>query len=272
MLPPVDRWFFITGCQRSGTTLLRLVLECHPEVFCFDELDSYRVLASSQFEDTIAKPWVGFKVPRWAEQLDSELLRDFGLPDEARRIYQGQKILFLVRDYRDVITSMLKLRGAKRSWLEEWAEPILESHVASEGDFAENWARELAACRTAPNRLVALGALYWKFKNAALLRYVGRGYPVQAICYERLVTCPEEQLKRVCTFMGIGFTDELMHHPAHAHREILENGLAVGNSDPTRLIDTASVGQWQSYIEPQDVALAQEIVGALPRLIAHHFE
>lgn len=109
MLPPVDGWFFITGCQRLGTTLLTLLLECHPEVFCFDELDSYRVLSSSQFGDTISEPRVGFKVPRWAEQLDCEVLRDFGLPYEGRRIYQGQKILFLVRDYRDAISSMLKL-------------------------------------------------------------------------------------------------------------------------------------------------------------------
>jgi hypothetical protein len=272
MLPPVDRWFFITGCQRSGTTLLRFVLECHPEVFCFDELDSYRVLSSSQCEDTISKHWVGFKVPRWAEQLDCELLRDFGLPDEARRIYRGQKILFLVRDYRDTISSMLKLPGRKKSWLEEWGEAILEAHVEYGDGFPEKWARELAMCRAAPNRLVAIGALYWKFKNAALLRYVERGYPVLAICYERLVTHPEEQLRRVCTFMGIGFTDELLRHPAHSHREILDNGLAVGNSDPKRLIDAAFVGQWPSYLEPQDVAFAQEMVEALPSLITRYFE
>jgi hypothetical protein len=271
MILPADRWFFITGCQRSGTTLLRLVLECHPKVFCFDELDSYRVLSSGQFDETISKQWIGFKVPRWTEQLDYELLRDFGLAEEARRIYRGQKILFLVRDYRDVITSMLKLRGRTKSWLEEWGVPILEAHVQYEYGFAERWARELEMCRAAPNRLVAIGALYWKFKNASLLRYAERGYPVLAICYERLVTHPEEQLRRMCTFMGIDFTDELLRHPTHPHREILENGLTVGNSDPARLIETTSVGQWRGYIGPDDVAFAHEMVGTLPGLITKYF-
>jgi len=96
---------------------------------------------------------------------------------------------------------------------------------------------------------------------------VQRGYPVLAISYERLVTQPEEQLRRVCAFMGIEFRDEMLHHPAHSHREILENGLAVGNSDPTRLIDTASVGQWRNSLAPEDVALAQEIAGPLADMI-----
>jgi len=268
MLPLPDRWFFMTGCQRSGTTLLRFVLECHPAVFCFDELDSYRVLACWRFEETILKQWVGFKIPRWAEQLDYDVLRDFGLPDEAKRIYHGQKILFMVRDYRDTISSMLKLPGAAvEPWVMEWAEPTLRAHMESDRNFPKPWTRELAACRGASNYPVAVGAVYWKFKNTALLRYAQRGYPVLAISYERLVTQPEEQLRRVCAFLGIEFTDEMLHHPAHPHREILENGLAVGNSDPTRLIDSASVGHWRKCLEPKDVALAQEIAGPLPDAI-----
>src|SRR5437764_12265167 len=138
MFAPHHRWFFITGCQRSGTTLLRLVLECHPQIFCFDELHSYRALSSFSFETTISKPLVGFKIPRWAEQLDYPLLRDFGLAHEAQQIYKGQKILFLVRDYRDAIASMLKLRG-NRSWLQEWAEPIIEARLRRDAVFSETW-------------------------------------------------------------------------------------------------------------------------------------
>lgn len=230
------------------------------------------MLSCGQFAQTISEQWVGFKVPRWADQLDRELLRDFGIPDEAPRIYEGQKILFLVRDYRDVIYSMLKLPGLKKSWLEEWAVPILEAHIEKDEGFGQEWARELVICRNAPRRLVAIGALYWKFKNAALLRYVERGYPVLAICYERLVMHPEEQLRRVCSFMGLAFTEEMLRHPAHSHREILDNGLAIGNSDPNRVIDSASVGQWRKYLSHQEVAIAQEVVGVVPNLISPHFE
>lgn len=58
VLPPDCRRFFITGCQRSGTTLLRLILEGHQDIRCFDETRSYGVLAGQQadpFGRSVAK-------------------------------------------------------------------------------------------------------------------------------------------------------------------------------------------------------------------------
>jgi Sulfotransferase family len=52
--------FFVAGCQRSGTTLLRLVLECHPRVYCFDEAIGYRVLAGEPFDVPAERTRVGF--------------------------------------------------------------------------------------------------------------------------------------------------------------------------------------------------------------------
>ena len=137
------------GCQRSGTTLLRLILECHPEVFCFDEIDSYEVLAHRAFRKTIAQKWIGFKVPRWAEQLDASFLWDYGLPDTVQNIYSGQKILFIVRDYRDAITSMLKL-GKPTTWLEQWAKPIIMAKVDRDRSFGQQYASELEICERSP--------------------------------------------------------------------------------------------------------------------------
>jgi hypothetical protein len=39
----MDR-FFISGCQRYGTTMLRLVLESHSHIHWFDEAIGYRLL------------------------------------------------------------------------------------------------------------------------------------------------------------------------------------------------------------------------------------
>ncbi len=36
--------FFILGCQRTGTTLMRLILESHSMVKCFDEPQCYEIL------------------------------------------------------------------------------------------------------------------------------------------------------------------------------------------------------------------------------------
>ena len=66
--------FFILGCQRSGTTLLRLILEVHPDVFCYDELKGYAVLQGAIQEDLPHARLIGFKIPRWTEQMNCEVL------------------------------------------------------------------------------------------------------------------------------------------------------------------------------------------------------
>ena len=80
--------FFIAGCQRSGTTLMRLILECHDQVSCFDELRSYGALAERPLLQDLAGRKVGFKIPRWTEQLDAENLWDEGQspPPASRRM------------------------------------------------------------------------------------------------------------------------------------------------------------------------------------------
>ncbi|MGA3202069.1 MAG: sulfotransferase [Bryobacteraceae bacterium] len=289
--------FFIVGCQRSGTTLLRLVLDSHPEIRCFDELQSYRLLASKSSEQTIRESWVGLKIPRWTEQLDSPVQLDFGLIEKADHIYEGQKILFLVRDYRDTIASMLKLKDGSESWLAHWAKPTLDTiasmlklklklkygaeswlgrwakptlrwKVETEPGFATKWRRELELCRASRGSLVALGALYWSYKNEALLRYSERGHPVLGVSYEQLVREPETELRRICSFLDIDFSNELLDHSSKLHGEVFESGRTVGNTDPRRSIDTSSVGQWREFFGDKDAALAEAIVGKLPSSIA----
>ena len=108
--------------------MLRLILECHSQICCFDELRSYQLLSTRSHEGSLHKPLVGFKVPRFAEQLDYSEPYDLGLTETFSRFYTGQNVVFIVRDVRDVVASMLRLHGT-RSWLEEWAIPIIEDKL-----------------------------------------------------------------------------------------------------------------------------------------------
>jgi len=240
--------------------MLRLIVECHSELACLDEPRSHRVLAGCEYEGEVTKPRIGFKIPRLAEQLDHPQPYDYGLTEKVSSFYRRQCVLFMVRDYKDVVASMLKLRGHK-SWLEEWGIPILNHKAETEPDFAHRWREELALCRSSES-LVALGALYWAYKNEALLRYLRLQYPVLPIAYETLVSDPRAELNRVCKFLGVAFQETLLEHPQHPHGELSERGLAIGNTDPKRGIDTSSVGQWRDWLSPSDEQLAAEI--ALP--------
>jgi len=257
VLPPESEWFFITGCQRSGTTMLRLILECHSQISCFDELRSYQLLSTRSHEGSLHKPLVGFKVPRFAEQLDYSEPYDLGLTETFSRFYTGQNVVFIVRDVRDVVASMLRLHGT-RSWLEEWAIPIIEDKLQREREFARRWADEFAICREARS-LAAYGALYWSYKNDALIRYARARYPVLPVRYERLVCTPEPPLRRVCEWLGVPFEASLLDHPSHEHGELFEGGLTIGNTDSKRAIDSASVGQWKAWLTERDLRLIASI-------------
>ncbi len=257
--------FFIAGCQRSGTTLMRLVLECHPGIECFDEVDAYRVLASQLDQLRPSRSLVGFKIPRWTEQLDARELWDYGLPERTARFYAGQKILFMVRGVRDTIASMLKLRSGGASWLETWGEPIIDAKTEKDPAFADRYAKELRLRDQSTNRRLASGALYWKYKNDALFDLMSRGYPVLPVHYEAFVRDPQPVLERICTFLGIPWSFALLEHPRFAHREVFENGLTLGNTDPRRSIDASSVDQWRAFIPKDALIEIEAITGDLQR-------
>jgi hypothetical protein len=258
---------FVIGCQRSGTTLMRLVLEAHSKIECFDEIEAYSLLAGLG-SPTFRKPILAFKIPRWTEQLDLPLLWDYGLPERAQRIYSGQKILFMVRDVLDTVSSMLKLKIAGQTWLEHYGIPILQAKAAQDKRFAQQFSKELETIQRAHDPSISVAALYWKYKTEALLGYFQKGYPVLPIYYEDLTRQPEVQLREVCRFLNVAWEDSLLDHPRIVHREVFENGLTVGDTDPKRSIDRTSVGQWRQHLTEEQVAQIATVVASTPHALA----
>jgi hypothetical protein len=169
----------------------------------------------------------------------------------------------MIRDWRDTVCSMLQLQGNK-PWLEEWAKPIVQAKVSTEPDFSARWKRELDLLTRASHQQVALGAFYWTYKSEALLRYMAARRPVLAVSYEALVTKPEKQIQRVCDILQVGYEASMLRHAEFSHRELFSNGLTVGNTDPQRPIDQASVGRWRTTLSAEAVTEGSRIVGDLP--------
>jgi len=144
------RRFFIVGCQRTGTTLLRLVLECHPEIACLDETNSYRSLSNLKATVPRSKTLLGFKIPRWTEQLHEATLGDFGQTETAAQFYDGEPLIFLLRDVRDTVVSMCQLRMGRQTWMDVAGRPILDSKLR-QPEFRERFAREIALLERSTN-------------------------------------------------------------------------------------------------------------------------
>jgi len=256
--------FFILGCQRSGTTLMRLILESHPDVFCYDEIKAYAVLQGTAADPQPSARLLGFKIPRWTEQLTEPVLLDEGPEGPCDRFYRGEKIVFLHREVRDTISSMWKLRAGEVSWCEVWVDRIVGAKLARDASFRARYAGEMRLVESADDRLMGLAALYWKYKTEAFFTYRALGFPVLGISYESLVKDPRPVLEEVCSHLGIPFDERLLHHHESAHTELFADGNTVGNTNPRKPIQCDSVAQWKRFLSAKDLRLIERVTGDLP--------
>lgn len=249
----------VIGCQRSGTTLLRLILEAHRSLACFDEKTAYGILAGDAMPETAGLRPV-FKIPRFTEQIASEVWSDFGERDVKAR-YSGQPLLFLLREPLDVVSSMLRLVNGV--WYDSWVLPILHHRAARDPQFAARWERDRAYAESTRHPREAIAAFYWLYKTEAFERYRRAGYPVYGVSYEALVARPERVLRDVVAAIGEPWDPRMLAHHLAEHGEVDAAGLTVGNTDVNKPIHGCSVGVWRDTLDETAAGIVRTITDAL---------
>jgi hypothetical protein len=201
---------FIVGCQRSGTTVLRLILDSHSHISCGPET---RFLAD--MERIVTKDWTrlsrfGFDQEAWLERMATffgGIHHDYAIGrgkqrwadktplyalhmDFVARLFPDAQFVHVIRDARDVAVSHRKRFGYR-------------SCVTS----AIKWPRYIAAARASAADLAP-----------------GQYYEVR---YERLVSDPETTLRGLLEFLGedwepqiLQFTDQPHDVPERYHAQL----------------------------------------------------
>ena len=223
---------FLVGSERSGTTLLRLMLDHHPEI-AFDKEADYMVTMVSdagvlpspktylEWVTTVRGMEYAVEPSRTYPQLVNDFLRQKqsasgGKPhvgatvhrnfDRLRFLWPAARYIHLVRDPRDVARSVVQ-KG--------WAGNVYQG--------SEFWL-EAERC--------------WD----SLVRHLGDGQAIE-VRYEELVTRPEQMLSAVCGFIGVAYSPEMLGYTADAPQyPPPDPGLAA---------------QWRTKLDPRDVALVE---------------
>jgi protein-tyrosine sulfotransferase len=258
----------ILGMPRSGTTLLRRLLDAHPAICCPPETNLLRAAARFLGEEAfaggvssgvlsglsfagIAEPIViarlrefvfGFlqdicrqrRKKRWAEKTAFNI---FHL-DQIEQLCSGScRFLCLVRHPLDVVCSIKELTDK------------METYVAELHTYIRQYPAPLEAFAHA-----------WVEMHARLRRFVS-DHPNDCLMlkYEDLVHNPAEELQRVFDFLSEpADVPALLSHALHGTEAI---GLGDWKTYQSRVIHTESVGRWQ-HLSPSTVNRLVNIIAA----------
>ena len=255
----MNRPIVITGCQRSGTTLLNLVLDSHPDVTGVDEMDFYKASLSEYLSSPRFHPCVSFKLPQSTYEAAT-----------IKSAMPGVKVLWCIRDPRDVVLSMMRLmlesaEGPPLPWL---AHPVgarndiengvrvlrqtmggeLAAHVETyrgiAGKPAAAWSREDS---------VLVGALCWRLKQELLAGFDAAGIPCRVVRFEDLVGDPGRTIRGALQFIGLPWHENVLRH------HLLHTGVSVGGTVNTRPIDGANTGKWADAFDARALAIIRTV-------------
>ncbi|MDL1956536.1 MAG: sulfotransferase [Candidatus Desulfofervidus auxilii] len=214
--PPI----FILGTQRSGTTLLRLILNSHSKIAIPEEAEFLRPLLKYKY---FKKPFYGESLKRIYNYLRNSPhfhLWNYDYSDFLENLKQQKEITL-----KELIES-LYLSYAKHEGKIIWGDktPSLFRkikllyqlfpeakfiHIVRDGrDVFDSW-RKMDPTKNN----VAVVALEWQYKNYKIekfLKYVPNSNKMR-IRYEDLLMEPQEVLKKICFFLNINYESEILN-------------------------------------------------------------
>ena len=266
----------VLGVRRSGTTLLRVMLDRNPELAVPDEsyfvpqlarrhrtpvdpaafLDDLRRLptlvdwglspASVQArlrpgmttDDAIAAVFAAYAAERGKARWGDKTPLYMQHLDLLERLFPDARFVHLIRDGRDAALSFLSVQAGLMT--EGWG------HPRDAAGFACQWATEVASARE-------LGA-----------RVGGQRY--RELRYEALVADPEGELRAVCAFAGLEYDPAMLDYVGQtdsarkAHQQRL--------NEPPR----QNVRKWRTEMSESDRHAFEEVAGALLAELGYEVE
>jgi hypothetical protein len=194
---------FVAGVQRSGTNMLMDVLEQSLSTDVYHERDP-RAFERYEMRDieTIARLHASCQAPHFVIKSLCELQR---LSDLKQR-FPGAKIVWIVRHYNDTVNSMLISFPNFGKQIQRLARDKASDGWRGEGMSDDTQA--LLKRYAHPEMNEATGAaLMWYLRNVLFFEQgLDQSKDLILVSYERLVSSPESEFRRIFDFVGIPYS------------------------------------------------------------------
>ena len=274
----LPKLFFILGAGRSGTTLLKRIMCCHSLTSALDEGRVYHginnpILIKLQRIFESKKLLLGLKAPALTDCLLDDNFVAFpiaGHPDDIskkfRKFYDKEPIIFLVRDVRDRVSSVIE-QGKKTNVNLNGLSKLIENWVRKNPYIQENFSEEISKIKKFKDKIYGFEALDWKIKTSAYQVYKERELPILLVKYEDLVSKTEETMRNVTTFLDIPFEKSLLDFYKMPQTDLKVPGLALNFDNTKRIADASSIGLHKKYLLPSQTNEIMEITSDMMRTL-----
>lgn len=255
-----DSPIFVGGSPRSGTTLLRVILDSHPRIVCGPEM---------KVVPAVCKTWHEFRssylpVLREHHLTAADVTRSFAdlmlsLLEKDRTVSGKQRVaektpnnvfffphlhalfpqsplIHVIRDGRDVVCSLLSMNN----WLDpQTLQPAGFTRDARKA--AAYWVRAVTAGQLARSSAPSLGARYYELR------------------YEQLIEAPESALRALFAFLGEPWHVEVLQF----HRQQRNLADEASAAQVSQALNSKGLARWKTDLREADRDAVKEVAGPL---------
>lgn len=264
---------FILGAPRSGTTLLRLMLNAHSRIGIPEEIHFFR---STMF---------GNQIDKWSEEIFlteanlsemksmlSFMAHDTGMSYLAEVGSCAASGSFLLRDLYEEITCRFLGTEGKTRWGEKTPENILYS------DILQNMfptAKFILMKRDPRAVIVSMNKVFFYPSDTAtnLLNYMhynDNGYKRVETCippenrfeitYEELVANPRPAMQKICSFIEEDFEYGMLDFYRNAGAFMSSSASSTYNVNARGPVTSSSTNSWRNQLSESDLFLISSVL------------
>jgi hypothetical protein len=274
---------FIVGAPRSGTTLLRLMLDAHPDVAIPPETGIFPWVAAAgevgpdasraEFLRRIVgmSTWVDFHIDPDAFVADVLALETFTIAEGIRCFYRSYAARFGKRRWGDKTPA----HGAEMRAIERVLPEARFLHIIRDGRDVGVSVRWLPF---SPGSDVPTLAADWRGR-VSTIRALGRGVRhYREVHYERLLAEPPAVLEEISAFLDLDFDASMLRYFERAADRLAEHeGRSGADGGPTitaerrrlqqRMTtlppDLTRIGRWKEELSRDETRVFEGIAGDL---------